>query len=77
MALYIDEDHVKKANPHACFEDIHKPGEIARYSGIYRCAGCGGEDACNKDNPLPTQNKHQHPGTSPIRWQLLVLSQQV
>jgi hypothetical protein len=35
MALYHDEANVKLANPHQCFETLHKPGEIADYSGIY------------------------------------------
>jgi hypothetical protein len=33
MALYLDEAHVKKASPHQCFEKVHKPGEIAQFSG--------------------------------------------
>lgn len=77
MALYRDKDHVKEANPHPCFESIHKPGEIAEYSGIYRCVNCGDEDACNKGNPFPPQNRHQHKTNSPIGWKLLVLAQQV
>ena len=77
MALYRDTDHVKVANPHAIFEAVHKPGEIAEHSGIYRCVNCGDEDACNKGNSFPPQNKHQHASSSPIGWKLLVLSQQV
>jgi hypothetical protein len=46
-------------------------------SGIYRCVNCGDEDCCNKGDPFPPQNKHQHRTTTPIGWKLLVLSQQV
>lgn len=77
MALYREEDYVKKANPHECFERVRKPGEIADYSGIYRCVNCGDENACNKGNPLPPQNTHQHKSSAPIGWKLLVLAQQV
>jgi hypothetical protein len=60
VALYRDKDHVKQAKPHQCFETVHKPGAIADDSGIYRCVNCGDENAWNKGNPLPPQNKHQH-----------------
>jgi hypothetical protein len=77
MALYSDQAHVRKANPHQCFEEVRKPGEIAKYSGIYRCVNCGDEDARNERDPLPPQNHHQHGTPQPIAWKLLVLSQQV
>jgi hypothetical protein len=77
MALYRDEEHVKKANPHDSFESVHKPGQIAPWSGVYRCINCGDESACNKGDPLPPQNHHQHKQTAPIAWRLLVVTQQV
>lgn len=76
MALYREEKYVLKANPHAAFEKIHKPGEIVEHSGIYRCVNCGDEDACNKGDPFPPQNHHQHQSPTPIGWKLLVLAQQ-
>lgn len=55
------------------FDEIVKPGEEVPYSGIYRCEGCGREDAMNKGNPTATQNRHQHVlGQGDIRWRLIV-----
>jgi len=55
------------------FDEVHTPGTRAKYSGIYRCIGCGHEDACNAGNPLPPQNHHQHkPSQGHIRWKLNV-----
>jgi hypothetical protein len=77
MALYLEEKYVKKANPHPCFEGVHSPGHVVPNSGIYRCVNCGDEDCCNKGDPFPPQNHHQHGQASPIGWKLLVLAQQV
>jgi hypothetical protein len=77
MALYRDENLVVKANPHAAWEKIWKPGETPDYAGIYRCQGCGDEIASNKNVQLPTQNHRQHSTSQgAIRWKLLVLTQQ-
>ncbi|RST80099.1 hypothetical protein EJC49_24705 [Aquibium carbonis] len=76
MALYRDETRVKKANPHSAFETVHKPGVKVPYSGIYRCVNCGDENCCNKGDPFPPQNHHQHQSQSPIGWQLLVMAVQ-
>jgi len=77
MALYREEAYVKKANPHAIFEAVHSPGHTVPNSGIYRCVNCGDEDCCNKGDPFPPQNHHQHRTSTPIGWKLLVLAQQV
>jgi len=51
--------YLKQLN-HAEFNQLNPPGTIAKFSGIYRCEGCGREDTCIKDKPLPPQNHHQH-----------------
>lgn len=51
----------------------YKPGEKVPASGIYRCTGCGREDACNSKDPFPPQSHHQHaPNQGSIRWKLNV-----
>lgn len=76
MAFYVDTNHVTKANPHEAFDKVHSPGSIVPHSGIYRCVNCGDENACNKGDPLPPQNRHQHKTQTPIGWRLLVFAQQ-
>jgi hypothetical protein len=76
MALYLDEVRLEKAKPHVAFETIHSPGSRVPHSGIYRCVNCGDENCCNKGDPFPPQNKHQHAIQSPIGWRLLVLAVQ-
>ena len=77
MALYRDDEHVNKSKPSKAFEAVHKPGRIVPFSGIYRCVNCGDENACNKEDPFPPQNHHQHKSASPIGWKLLVFAQQL
>jgi len=72
MALYKYADNLHQ-NSHEAFDAELSPGIVVSNSGIYRCVNCGDETACNKDNPLPPQNHHQHaPERGPIRWTLLV-----
>jgi hypothetical protein len=59
------------------FDYTYQPGTRVPLSGIFRCTGCGDECACNKGNPLPPQNHHQHRNYYlPIRWQLIVAAEQ-
>jgi len=59
------------------FDVIYHPGERPPLSGIFRCTGCGDECACNKHQPLPPQNHHQHSSVyTPIRWRLVIAAQQ-
>lgn len=77
MALYVDEAVVRKVKPQEAFEKIWKPGETPVHAGIYRCQGCDDEIASNKGIQLPTQNHRQHNALQgPIRWKLLVATQQ-
>lgn len=76
MALYKYGSYLTQSQ-HVNFDTERKPGEVVPDSGIYRCVNCGDEIAANKDNPLPPQNHHQHPGGSPVRWKLLVCAVQV
>lgn len=76
MALYQDGSKLHHA-PQSAFDAVLTPGTIAVNSGIYRCEGCGDEDACNKGNPLPSQNHRQHSALQGlIRWKLLVAAVQ-
>lgn len=75
MALYKDGTKLNQSN-HAEFDAVYKPGTIVANSGIYRCRNCGDEIAADKGNPLPPQNRHQHPNRSAIEWQMLVFAQQ-
>lgn len=60
------------------FNLVLTPGTPAPRSGIYRCEGCGDEVACNRNQPLPTQNTSQHSALQgAIRWRLLVATQQI
>jgi len=76
MALYKHGNLLTQSND-AAFDTLYGPGQSAPHSGIYRCANCGDEDACNQGNPLPPQNHRQHnPQQGPIQWRLLVYPQQ-
>jgi hypothetical protein len=57
------------------FDTVWHPGSAAPYSGIYRCEGCAASAVSTKDNPLPTQNHHQHTAAQgPILWRLVAAS---
>jgi hypothetical protein len=76
MALYKDGNSLTHSN-HTAFDAVLTPGTVVANSGIYRCVSCGDECACNKNNPLPPQNHHQHgQSQGAIRWKLLVCAQQ-
>jgi hypothetical protein len=72
VAQYKYFEFLKK-NENPVFDELHEPGVITPFSGIYRCAVCGKEDVSTQGKPLPPQNHHEHsPGIGPIRWQLIV-----
>jgi hypothetical protein len=72
MATYkflrlLSLDHSSK------FDDLHDPGVIAPYPGIYRCEECGKEIAIAHSHTLPPGDRHQHAlGQGKIRWRLVV-----
>lgn len=75
MASYNDRSQLHHSED-SKFDATYRPGALAPYSGIYMCVNCFDEDACNKGNPLPTQNHRQHAvGKGPIIWRLLVCTQ--
>lgn len=72
MAIYKYPQYLQQSN-HAAYDAIHQPGDKAPYSGIYRCEGCGLNEASNQGQPLPPQNHHQHTvNQGKIRWRLIV-----
>ena len=72
MAIYKYDKYLTQSS-HAAYDAIHEPGEKVPHSGIYRCEGCGLNDACNFGQPLPPQNHHQHSSQQgKIRWRLIV-----
>jgi hypothetical protein len=76
MAQYKDPSYLKQSQ-HEAFDFIHRPGQSPTNSGIYRCEGCGDEVACNKHQPLPPQNHHQHAQhQGDIRWRMIVFAVQ-
>ena len=74
MALYKTGTNVKPGTGTA-FDTTHVPGVKVPLSGIYRCDNCGAENCCNKGDPLPPQNHHQHPTATAVKWRLLVAAQ--
>jgi hypothetical protein len=70
MAMYKSSNYLTHSDDRA-FDQEHRPGGGAPFSGIYRCMGCGREVASNEGEPLPPQNHHQHPTSAPIRWKMV------
>lgn len=71
MASYKNADFLFHSDSIG-FDKIHKPGQLAPFSGIYRCQTCHHEVASNSGQPLPPQHEKPHPG--PILWQLVVFA---
>ena len=73
MAWYKQPNAVKAFQTQA-FDTMFKPGEKALHAGIYECPVCGREIGIAEGHTLPSQDHHQHPAGTPIRWHLLVLA---
>ena len=72
MAFYRYSNYLTQSST-SDFDILHGPGSTVPHSGIYRCEGCGREDACNAGTPFPPQNLHQHTSTQGnIQWRLIV-----
>jgi hypothetical protein len=57
------------------FDAIHHPGQATRYSGVYRCEGCGQSITSVGGHPMPPQDHHQHTSVQgTVRWRLVVKS---
>jgi hypothetical protein len=75
MALYQNGNELTH-EVSSKFDQLHNPGSIAPFSGIYICANCRDEDACNAGDPLPPQNHRQHnPVNGAVQWKLLIQTQ--
>jgi hypothetical protein len=60
------------------FDTLHTPGQIAPFSGIYKCANCGFEAVSTRGNRLPPEAfcSYHSPQTWPnvsgnVRWRLV------
>src|SRR5581483_3089355 len=72
VALYKNPAFVAQSDS-AEFDKIYHPGQRCRWSGIYRCLGCGLEIVHTASLPLPPLNHHQHASNQgPICWELVV-----
>lgn len=72
MASYKYERYIARSDSNE-FDKDHQPGQVAPFSGIYLCIGCGREYAINHDETLPSQSHHEHaPSLGAIRWRLIV-----
>lgn len=71
MGLYKYTQHLTQSQ-HENFDKEYSPGVTTPDPGIYRCTGCGDEIGIAKGHTLPSQNHHQHPYGTPIKWKLLV-----
>jgi len=56
----------------AVFDQLFAPGSTTRYSGIYRCEGCGETIISMHQSPLPSSNHHAHaPNAGAMEWRLI------
>ena len=75
MAFYKHAKFLSR-NPHENFDLLQEPGVDAADAGIYRCEVCGQEIGIAQTHKLPPQSHHTHAaGSGPIRWQLIVATQ--
>ena len=75
MALYKYKQYLDDSG-HGAFDLLHRPGNIAPNSGIYRCEVCGTEIISEKSRLLQPKNHHIHAEElGPIQWRLIVLAQ--
>ena len=75
MARYVSQTFVKlEPDLNAAeYRSSYKPGELAPFSGIYRCVHCGREAVSLERTHPPPQNNHMHESAAlPIEWRLLV-----
>lgn len=73
MSWYLDQSSLTKSSGGEWWNQKHNPGSTVPMSGIYKCVGCKKEVTCNKGDPFPPQNHHQHPtGQGPVQWKLNV-----
>jgi hypothetical protein len=75
MALCRHEQYLNDSD-HGAFDLLHRPGDIALNSGIYRCEVCGAEIVSEKSKLLPAKSHHIHAEElGQIQWRLIVLIQ--
>lgn len=73
MALYKHKQYLNDSD-HGAFDLLHRPGNSAPNSGIYRCEVCGAEIVSEKSKLLPPKNHHIHAEElGQTQWRLVVL----
>jgi hypothetical protein len=75
VAWYQNLDNLMKTSStnNEWWTHYYKPGGKVPVSGIYKCRHCKKEVTCNKPDPFPPQDHHQHPaGVGAIEWELIV-----
>ena len=70
MALYKFGAFLEQTN-HAAFDELHEPGAVTPYSGLYRCEGCAVEVVSEHGRRLPPTHASAAVG-HPIIWRLVV-----
>lgn len=70
MGIYKNPNYIAKSD-HSAFDDVHKPGAITPWSGIYRCTTCDVEVVSEKGKPLPPTHAHKLQDHE-LRWKLAV-----
>lgn len=75
MAMFKDGVHLWKSTCDV-FEDEHKPGTVALWTGIYACRECNHEIASSEGDLLPPPTHHYHGSAQAIRWKLIVYADQ-
>jgi hypothetical protein len=72
MPVYHDSIYFSHSTEEA-FQTLYEAGEVPRYSGIYRCVGCGRETVAEAPHQLPEKNSHKHSAVQgPMKWKLIV-----
>lgn len=73
MALYKYKQYLSDSD-HSAFDLLHRPGNSAPNSAIYRCEVCGAEIVCEKTNLLQPKGHHVHAEElRQIQWRSIVL----
>ena len=78
MALFKYPNQFKQDQSTA-FDQIHRPGQLTPYSGIYRCQGCGVEIVSEYNKPFPPTRScplhHPNGKSGTVTWRLVAFAE--